>query len=76
VRKLSGFNRASKANEAGFARAIDDVAAVARVLIDSLVTSTKPRYREVEAARVRARTLARFGSRASQTRWPYIKSPI
>jgi len=64
VRKVSGFNRPSKANEAAFARAVDDVAAVARVLIDSLVTSAEPRYREVEAERVRARTLARFGSRA------------
>ena len=63
VRKLSGFNRPSKANEAAFAQAVDDVAAVARVLIDSLVTSAQPRYREVEAERVRARTLARFGSR-------------
>ena len=62
VRKLSGFNRPSKANEAAFAQAVDDVAAVARVLIDSLVTSAQPRYREVEAERVRARTLARFGS--------------
>ena len=64
VRKLSGFNRPSKANEAAFARAVDDVAAVARALIDSLVTSAEPRYREVEAERVRARTSARFGSRA------------
>lgn len=64
VRKLSGFNRPSKANEPAFARAVDDVAAVARALIDSLVTSAEPRYREVEAERVRARTLARFGSRA------------
>jgi hypothetical protein len=64
VRKLSGFNCPSKANEAAFAHAVDDVAAVARVLIDSLVTSAEPRYREVEAERVRARTLARFGSRA------------
>lgn len=64
VRKLSGFNRPSKANEAAFARAVDDVAAIARTLIDSLVTSAEPRYREVEAERVRARTLARFGSRA------------
>ncbi|HEX6794223.1 MAG TPA: DUF2277 domain-containing protein [Casimicrobiaceae bacterium] len=63
VRKLSGFNRPSKANEEAFTRAVDDVAAVARVLIDSLVTSAQPRYREVEAERLRARTLARFGSR-------------
>lgn len=63
VRKLSGFNRPSKVNEAAFERAVDDVAAAARALIDSLVTSAEPRYREVEAARARARTLARFGSR-------------
>lgn len=64
VRKLSGFNRPSRANEPAFARAVDDVAAVARALIDSLVTSAEPRYREVEAERVPVRTLARFGSRA------------
>ena len=64
VRKLSGFNRPSKVNEAAFARAVDEVTDVARALIDSLVTSAEPRYREVEAERVRARTLARFGSRA------------
>jgi hypothetical protein len=63
VRKLSGFNRPSKANEEAFARAVDDVAVVARALIDSLVTSAEPRYREVEAERIRARTMARFGSR-------------
>lgn len=62
VRKLSGFNHPSRTNEAAFARAVDDVAAVARMLINSLVTSAEPRYREVEAERVRARTLARFGS--------------
>ena len=64
VRKLSGFNRPSKVNEAAFARAVDEVTDIARALIDSLVTSAEPRYREVEAERVRARTLARFGSRA------------
>ena len=64
VRKLSGFNRPSKVNEAAFARAVDEVTDVARALIDSLVTSAEPRYREVEAERVRAKTLARFGSRA------------
>ena len=63
VRKLSGFSRPSKANEAAFARAVDDISIVARVLIDSLVTSAEPRYREVEAERVRAKTLARFGPR-------------
>lgn len=63
VRKLSGFNRPSKANEAAFARAVDDVSVIARMLVDSLVTSAEPRYREVEAERIRARTLARFGAR-------------
>ena len=63
VRKLSGFNRPSKANEAAFEQAVDDIAAVARTLIGSLVTSAQPRYREVEAERARARTLARFGPR-------------
>ena len=63
VRKLSGFNRPSKANEAAFTRAVDDISVVARTLVDSLVTSGEPRYREVEAERMRARTLARFGSR-------------
>jgi len=63
VRKLSGFNRPSKSNEEAFTRAVDDVATAARVLIESLVTSAQPRYREVEAERARARTLARFGSR-------------
>jgi len=62
VRKLSGFTRPSKANEAAFERAVDEVAAVARVLIDSLVTTSGPRDREVEAARLRARSAARFGA--------------
>lgn len=57
------IHRPSKANEAAFARAVDDISIVARVLIDSLVTSAEPRYREVEAERVRAKTLARFGPR-------------
>jgi hypothetical protein len=61
VRKLSGFTSPSKANEAAFERAIDDVAAAARVLIDSLVTTADPRDREIEAARARARSAARFG---------------
>ena len=61
VRKLSGFNSPSRANEAAFNRAIDDVAAAARVLIASLVTSAEPRDREEEAARARARAAIRFG---------------
>ena len=63
VRKLSGFTRPSKANEAPFARAVDQVSAVARELIDSLVAHAAPRDREVEAAKARARGLER-GRRA------------
>ena len=61
VRKLSGFNSPSKVNQAAFDRAVDDVALAARSLIGSLVTSSEPRYREIEAAKARARTAARFG---------------
>ena len=60
VRKLSGFTRPSQANEAVFDQAIDEVAAVARRLIDSLVTSAAPRDREEWAARARARAAERF----------------
>ena len=60
VRKLSGFTRPSKANEAAFDRAIDRVAQAARELLDSLVTRAPPRDREVEATRARARAAARF----------------
>jgi hypothetical protein len=55
VRKLSGFTRPSRANDAAFARAVDEVAAAARTLIDSLVTAAPPRHRDVEAAKARAR---------------------
>jgi hypothetical protein len=61
VRKLSGFNVPSKANQAVFDRAVADVAAAARALIGSLVTSADPRLREVEAQRARARSARRFG---------------
>jgi hypothetical protein len=60
VRKLSGFNAPSKANQAVFDRAVENVAAVARTLIDSLVTNADPRNREVEAARARERNKVRF----------------
>ena len=60
VRKLSGFNKPSRANEAAFNRAVEE-AAVARTPLDSLVTSAEARDREVEAARARARAAARFG---------------
>jgi hypothetical protein len=63
VRKLSGFNVPSKANKEAFDRAIDEVAAAARTLIDSLVTTAEPRDREVEAARAKARSAARFAER-------------
>lgn len=59
VRKLSGFNVPSKANEEAFDRAVQDVAEAARNLICALVTKAEPRDREVEAARARARFLAK-----------------
>lgn len=62
VRKLSGFTQPSKVNEAAFHRAAEDIAAVARNLLGSLVSSAEPRNREVEAARARARALKRFGN--------------
>ncbi|HZN52146.1 MAG TPA: DUF2277 domain-containing protein [Methylomirabilota bacterium] len=63
VRKLSGFTRPSKTNEVAFARAVDQVAHAARELLDSLVTSAPPRDRDAEAAKARARSESRFGSR-------------
>jgi hypothetical protein len=63
VRKLSGFNVPSRANEAVFEAAVADVAEVARRLIAGLVTSAEPRNRQVEAARARERSAARFGPR-------------
>ena len=65
VRKLSGFTKPSKGNEAAFDRAIDDVARVARRLIDSLHTSAEPRNREEVAARLRERSAQRFGRRSA-----------
>jgi hypothetical protein len=61
VRKLSGFTSPSKANQVAFNRAVEDVAAAARTLIDSLVTTADPRDREIEAARAKAKSAARFG---------------
>jgi hypothetical protein len=60
VRKLSGFHKPSKANEAAFHRAVDDVAEVARTLLDSLVTNAGPRDRAAEADRARRRAAQRF----------------
>jgi hypothetical protein len=61
VRKLSGFNAPSKANEAPFHRAVEEVSQAARRLLDALVTSTPAHDREVEAAKARARSAERFG---------------
>jgi hypothetical protein len=61
VRKLSGFTRPSKSNEDAFNEAIEEVSAVARRLIDSLVTSADPRNRDEVAARLKARSAERFG---------------
>jgi hypothetical protein len=60
VRKVSGFTRPSKTNEAAFNSAVDDVSRIARRLLDSLVTTAEPRNREVMAARAKARAAARF----------------
>ena len=65
VRKLSGFNKPSQANEAVFAQAVDDVTAAARVLLDSLSTNAPPRDREVEAEKARERSVTRFGGNST-----------
>lgn len=61
VRKLSGFNVPSRANEAAFEQAVDEVAAVAQRLLDALVTAAPARDRDEEAARARQRSVQRFG---------------
>ena len=63
VRKLSGANRPSRANEAAFDRAVDEVTAVAHRLIHSLTTSAPPRNREEETRKARERTRERFADR-------------
>ena len=62
VRKITGFNKPSKANEAAFNGAIDEVAAVSMRLLQSLETTAPPKNREEEAARARARAAERFGT--------------
>ena len=62
VRKISGYNKPSRANEAAFARAVDEVAATTQRLLDSLVTSAAPKDREVEAERARARAAKRYAA--------------
>jgi hypothetical protein len=61
VRKLSGFNAPSKINRAAFEHAVEEISATAGNLIASLVTTAQPRDREIEAARMRARSAERFG---------------
>ena len=68
VRKLSGFTAPSKANQPAFDPAIDEVAAVARRLIDSLVTNAEPRNREVEAAKAKARSAPSASARRAERR--------
>lgn len=67
VRKLSGFQAPSKANEAAFERAVEEVRAAARRLVDDLVTTAPARDREEVAAAARARSLKRFGPRREPT---------
>ena len=62
VRKISGYNKPSQANEAAFNQAVEQVAAAAHKLLASLETSAEPKDREVEAARARARLAERFGT--------------
>jgi hypothetical protein len=62
VRKVSGFTKPSQANEAAFARAVDEVAGATTRLLEQLVTSAAPKDREVEAERARARAAQRFAT--------------
>ena len=61
VRKLSGFNKPSQANEAAFNHAVEEVGTAARHLLDALVTNAEPRDRAIEAERAHARAVKRFG---------------
>jgi hypothetical protein len=63
VRKLSGYNAPSKTNEAAFNHAVEQVTAVARELLDGLVTTASPRDRQIEAQRAKARNATRFTPR-------------
>lgn len=62
VRKITGFNKPSKANEAAFQAAIDDIANVSQRLLQSLETTAPPKNREEEAAKAKARAAERFGA--------------
>ena len=61
VRKVSGYTKPSKANEAAFNRAVEQVTAVTRELLDALVTDAEPKDREIEAAKAKARAQQRYG---------------
>jgi hypothetical protein len=65
VRKISGFNKPSKANEAAFYSAVDDIARISSQLLNSLETTTAPKKREEEAAKAKARSAQRFGTGAA-----------
>jgi hypothetical protein len=67
VRKLSGFNAPSKANETAFNRAIDEIYEVAHRLLHDLETHAAPRDREIEAEKARQRAAERFGPRAAES---------
>jgi len=62
VRKISGFNKVSKTNEASFLAAVDEIAGISTRLLRSLETNTPPKNREEEAAKARARAAERFGA--------------
>jgi hypothetical protein len=62
VRKISGFTKPSQANTAAFERAVEEIAAASRALLDDLVSSAPPKDRDVEAAKRRARSAARFAA--------------
>jgi len=66
IRKISGYAKPSKANEAAFARAVDAVTAASSRLLDELTTKAPPRDREVEAARARARAAERYGTASAR----------
>ncbi len=68
VRKVSGFNKPSKANEDAFNRAVEQVTQAAHDLLDSLVTTAPPRDREAEAAKARARSAERFPTPVATSR--------
>ena len=68
VRKLSGFNKPSKANEEAFNRAVEEVTQAAHDLLDSLVTTAPPRDRETEAAKARERSAQRFPAQVASSR--------